>query len=233
MTAYRGFYLFFAPLVLALATPALAQESTRAIEQQVTSFLEARYREAAKKVTIQVGQLDPRLRLAACAEPLQMRLRDQDRNGGAVSVHVSCSAPRPWAIYASAQVDLYRDIVVATRAIARGERLHAGNIGLDLVNTSLQRQGYLLDPERAEGQVAKRNLRPGEALRQALLEAPIAINRGQTVSLAARSGGIAVVTQAEALANGRVGDQIRVRNISSERIISARVVGEGQVEASY
>ncbi len=233
MTAYRGFYPFFISLILGLSAPALALEDIRQLEQQVTRFLEGQYDQTAKKVTIEVSRLDPRLRLAACGEPLQMNLRDQSRSGGAVSVHVSCNTPQPWAIYASAQVDLYRDILVAKRTIARGERLHEGNIGLELTNTSLQRQGYLIDPHRAKGQLAKRNIRPGEAIRQGLLEEPIAIDRGQTVSLAARSGGITVVTQAEALASGRVGDQIRVRNISSERIISARIVDEGTVEASY
>lgn len=40
-----------------------------------------------------------------------------------------------------------------------------------------------------------------------------------------------MATQHEALSDGAVGQQIRVRNLRSERIIRARVTGPGQVEA--
>src|SRR5690554_880970 len=233
MTSYRSIYFFFIGCALALTMPSQALENTRAIEQQVAKFLEQEYQQSAKKLTIQVGRLDPRLRLAACEEPLQMNLRDPDHSGGSISVQVSCALPQPWAIYTSAQVDLYHEILVARRAIGRGEILNESNVEQKQVNISLQRQGYLIDLQSLEGQVAKRNIRPGETLRQGLLEAPLAISRGQTVSLASRSGGITVVTQAEALGNGRVGEQVRVRNLSSERIISARIIEEGAVEVVF
>lgn len=233
MSCFRSFYSALALLALLLAVPALGNQSIRAIEAAVADYLEEHYRGTAKKMAVRVNTLDPRLKLDNCAERLQMTVRDQSGNGGAVSVHVQCATPSPWAIYVGAQVDLYREIVVARGAIRRGERLHEGNIGTDLANTSLLRQGFMLDPQRALGQQARRNLQPGEALRQSILEAPIAVSRGQTVSLESQAGSIIVSTQGEALSNGRVGEQIRVRNISSERIISANVVGEGRVEASY
>lgn len=233
MTCFRSFYSALTLSTLLLAVPALGNQNIRAIETAVADHLEEHYRGTAKKMAVRVSNLDPRLKLANCGKDLQMNVRDQSGNGGAVSVHVQCVSPSPWAIYVSAQVDLFREIVVATGAIRRGERLHESNIGMDLANTSLLRQGFMLDSQRAIGQVARRNLQPGEALRQSLLEAPIAVSRGETVSLESQAGSILVATRAEALSDGRVGEQIRVRNISSERVINANVVGEGRVEASY
>ena len=57
---------------------------------------------------------------------------------------------------------------------------------------------------------------------------PIAIKRGDTVIVEAQTGTIMVSTQAVALANGRIGEQINVRNLQSERIVRIEIMGPGR-----
>jgi flagellar basal body P-ring formation protein FlgA len=50
------------------------------------------------------------------------------------------------------------------------------------------------------------------------------------VVISARSGAINVRMPGEALSGGILGQQISVRNLTSQRVIKARVMGPGQVE---
>ncbi|HEY7883409.1 MAG TPA: flagellar basal body P-ring formation chaperone FlgA [Cellvibrionaceae bacterium] len=232
-----GFYRKFSRLImlgaLLIAPSAWCQQDLQAIAQKVSDYLQSHYAGSAKKLTVNVNQLDPRLQLSACTQPLEISVRDTSGNGGAVSARVECHSPNPWAIYVGAQVDLYHQVVVASRPLARGERLHQDTVELALMNTSQLRQGYLTTLDSVQGLVIKRHLQANEPLRQGILEQPVIVSRGQTVTLESEAGAINVATQAEALSNGRLGDQIRVRNLSSQRVIRADVVGEGRVAASF
>jgi flagella basal body P-ring formation protein FlgA len=63
------------------------------------------------------------------------------------------------------------------------------------------------------------------------LDAPLVIKRGDTVSMEANIGGITVKTSGTAISDGRIGQQIRVKNNQSARVINAKVIGSGQVQS--
>ena len=56
------------------------------------------------------------------------------------------------------------------------------------------------------------------------------VSKGDQVVISAASASINVRMPGEALANGAPGEQIRVRNLSSSRVIRARVKAPGQVQ---
>jgi flagella basal body P-ring formation protein FlgA len=70
----------------------------------------------------------------------------------------------------------------------------------------------------------------GDAFKTTLLDQPKTINRGELVSITTKSGSIQVVMQGVAMTDGKLGQQIRVKNSQSERIINAKVVGQAAVE---
>ncbi|MNN93268.1 flagellar basal body P-ring biosynthesis protein FlgA [compost metagenome] len=50
--------------------------------------------------------------------------------------------------------------------------------------------------------------------------------------ITARSGTLSVRMPGEALSNGSLSEQIRVKNLNSQRVIKAQVMAPGQVEVS-
>jgi flagella basal body P-ring formation protein FlgA len=58
------------------------------------------------------------------------------------------------------------------------------------------------------------------------------IRKGDQVVITARTGTMAVKMPGEALSNGGMNEQIRVRNLNSQRVVKARVTGPAQVEVS-
>lgn len=224
--------LFGAGFLILFSTASAAQTySTLALKQDVANFLASHYaQEQHERLDIKVGNLDSRLRLERCAEAVAFNLQDSTGLGGSVSVQARCPSPAGWAVHVPAQVMIYRHIPVAAHAIARGEQLNTSHLTDSLVNISSIRQGYALAREDIIGKEAKRNIGAGEPFKTSSLDAPTAIRRGESVTLQAQAGAIKVSSSGVALADGRVGQKIRVRNSSSERIVTGIVLNQGLVQ---
>lgn len=226
-----------AAFTMLLAASAVATEphSLDELTAATHQFLQEHYtlEDDSAATEVSVTPLDPRLRLAQCPMPLTFTVRDLGDKGGAVSVKAQCEGQQPWSIYVSAQVDIHRDVLVAAVTLGRGALIDESVIRYQRFNTSDLRQGYMVATRQVLGQQLKRPLQAGEPLRSGVLEQPLAVERGDIVTLESSNGSITVATQAEALSSGRIGEQIRVRNTSSERVISANVLAKGRVGANF
>ncbi len=80
------------------------------------------------------------------------------------------------------------------------------------------------------GLAARTSLRPGQVLQKRLLVAAVLVRRGDAVRILANRDGVRVEAQGEALDSGARQGVIRVRNLTSGRIIQARVLEAGLVE---
>lgn len=195
----------------------------------VESYLADHYTNSGSaEIEISVNRLDPRLRLAPCDQALEYNVRDTGTPGGNVSVHTRCPGTRPWALYISAAVKVMEAVVIANRNIPKGALLSLQDFDTQLRDTSKIASNYVLDAGQLIGKATSRTIRAGEAMRFALVTEPIAVKRGDTIVVEAQSGAIMVSTQAVALADGRVGDQISVRNPQSERVVRVEIMGPGR-----
>lgn len=226
----RGLLIF--TLTLSAAAPALAErQDLEQLRTLVEQFLHSHYAQSeAQRVTVEVAQLDPRLQLSECQANLELELNDVSNSGGNVSVHSRCRNQQPWSIYVPAQVDLYRPVVVAARNLSRGTRLSANDVTIALRNTSRLRQGFVDSEKAVLGMELRRPLERNEPFRDGLLVQPLAVNRGDEVRLEAEVGGITVSARGTAMSSGRVGQQIRVKNSRSERIVAGRIIAPGHVQ---
>lgn len=210
------------------ATMDIALVDMEHLVQQVDEYLKEQYDHASAQVEIQVRRVDPRLRLTLCNLPLEFSIRDTGSRGGNISVHTRCEGASPWALYIPAEVKILESIIVSSRNIPKGTVLSLADLDTQLRDTSTVANNYVADAERLLGKAAARTIRAGEPLRFSLVIEPIAIKRGDTVVVEAQTGAITVSTQAVALANGRVGEQINVRNLQSERVVRIEIMGPGR-----
>lgn len=215
-----------------LCTPATAadRQDLEQLRQSARHYLQDYYQNRFDAVEISVNRLDPRLRLPACQDNLAFDLRDLNGNGGAVSVKTQCLSATPWTIYIGAQIDIFQNVIVTRKALSRGDIVTRADLTHARMSSSSLRGGYFTDISDVLGKEVRRNLEPGEPLRDSLLTEPLAVSRGEIITLASTNGVIGVNTRAEALNNGRIGEQIRVRNLSSQRVVTASVVEPGRVE---
>nr|WP_231866599.1 flagellar basal body P-ring formation chaperone FlgA [Pseudomonas resinovorans] len=179
---------------------------------------------------IQVNRLDPRLRLAECDKELTTRLESPAQPMGRVTVRIRCDGTSPWTVFVPAQVKLYRDVVVVSRPLRRGAPIGYEDVSLAERDVGTLSQGFLTDTTQILGQKTTRALLPDQVLAPLHLEQAEVVSKGDQVVISALSTAINVRMPGEALSNGAPGEQIRVRNLSSGRVIKARVKGPGQVQ---
>ncbi|VVO40874.1 hypothetical protein PS704_05839 [Pseudomonas fluorescens] len=190
-----------------------------------TSQTEGRYE-------IQVNQLDARLRMPMCDKELTASLESPAKPLGRVTVKVRCEGSSPWTVFVPAQVRLFRDVVTVTRPLRRTGIVEPDDVMLRERDISLIGQGYLTSVDQAIGQRLTRPMVTDQVITLVHLEQAEVIRKGDQVVITARSGTLSVRMPGEALSNGGMAEQIRVKNLNSRRVIKAQVTAPGQVEVS-
>lgn len=228
---------FLAVIVIALqANTALASAGTgpeeilgagRAFMERYATDIENEGLEAR----FALGSLDPRLSLAPCGEGnIAVEFSSDPMTTTQPSLLVSCDGKRPWRMYLSVSLDIYGDALVAARPLNRGDRITQAMVATERVKVNAVRQGAITRAENLVGLEMKRPVRAGTPFTPHLVTSPDAVARGDHVMITARSKAFAVQTRGKALADGRIGEQVLVENLSSSRTLRARVVAPGKVE---
>lgn len=138
----------------------------------------------------------------------------------------------PLTVFVPAQVRLFRDVVTTTRPLKRAGFIEPGDVMLRERDISLIGQGYFTSTDQTIGQKLTRPTVADQVLTLVHLEQAEVITKGDQVVITARSGTLSVRMPGEALSNGGLREQIRVKNLNSQRVIKAQVIAPGQVEVS-
>jgi len=218
-----------AALLLGGAAQAEQIQDLEGIRIAVESFVAAQTPSGRGERSIEVTQLDSRLRLRACEEGLQTFFAAGSKVGSRRTVGVSCPAPKPWTIYVSARVIYRSEVLVAARSLPRSAVLKPHDLMFEVQDLEKGPSGYLTDPNQALGMRLKRPLRLGSPVTGAVLEEIQVIERGQRVWLVAESNRLSVRVTGTALESGAPGDWIRVQNNDSERVVQGLVGDDGFV----
>ena len=92
--------------------------------------------------------------------------------------------------------------------------------------------GAIWDRADLVGKVARRTLLPGRPIPSIAVEEPRAVSTGGQVQLLYQQDGLIIVTTAQALQNGYVGQVVQVRNLDSGLVVSGVVQPDGAVRVS-
>jgi flagellar basal body P-ring formation protein FlgA len=224
-------FLFIALLALSFPAPAAEEkiQDLDGIRLAVESFVATETPDQRGERNITVGNLDSRLRLAACGEGLRTFFAPGSRVGSRRTVGVSCQTPKPWTVYVSAQIAYRGEVLVAARALPRGALLSAGDLILEERDLDGGPSGYLTEPGQALGKRTTRPLRLGLPVTSGLLEDVQVVERGQRVWLVAESRSLSVRMAGTALEHGAPGDLIRVQNNESRKVVQGLVGDDGVV----
>lgn len=214
---------------------ALGDNLALQISDGVTQYLHGRVADlqqaSVHAVRVDTQAIDPRLRLASCSEALNYSMNANTQLPGRALVKVACkSTQTAWSIYVSASVSWEQDIVVAAVGLRRGQ-----DIGVDEVRIErrrLKRPGvkYVHALDQVVGKVAGRRLAANKAVDWRFLEQADLVRKGEAVQLLAKNESISVKIEGKALTSGAKGEQIRVQNPLSNRVVDALVTARGRAE---
>lgn len=148
-------------------------------------------------------------------------------------IEITCPDQPGWVIKVNSKVDVFLSAVFANQLIERGHTITADQLELQELKASRATRDFFTSVDEAVGMGAKRRIRPDQLITSRLLTMPFLVRRGQQVAITARKDGIAASTLGEALEDGQEGDVVRVRNLSSQKVIKAQVLDEGTVSSTF
>ncbi len=204
--------------------------SSDEIQETAKIFLEKMTSAADNSnISVNVNELDPRLRLRKCEQALQTSLSKSSNSRGKVTVSVSCELPVAWKIFISAEIAEYAEVIVAARSLARKTTITKDDITRKNVNIARLRKSPLLQESLVIGSTTKRNINQGKLIYN---ESICMVCRGDHVQITAKSDFFSINLEAVALSDASIGETTVVRNKQSKRSFSAKVISRDHLEVT-
>ena len=144
-------------------------------------------------------------------------------------MNFTVSCPQSWQMNVAVRPDVLVPVVMAKSLVARDTPFTTNDVELKPYNVSAQRREVLMELDDAIGFSSKHALQPGRPITKEELVSPVLVGRDQPVMIVYQSAGITASMPGVALKNGRKGEMVKVRNASSQRVISAMVEESGVV----
>lgn len=124
------------------------------------------------------------------------------------------------------------DVATAEVTLHKGDLITTDNIVLKQQNIGAIEKPFMTKEQILGMQVA-RTVAAGKAIEQKHIVSPPIIKDGDQVKIIARKGELQISTSGTAKANARLGESIRVKNVSSGKLIFCRVDGPGIVSVEF
>ena len=121
------------------------------IYHAVRVFILSQSAETLSEQQLEIGTIDPRLRLPGCTSDLKLFHSTGSQIYGNTTIGVRCLGTAPWLIYVPVKVTVNRRVVVAARPLARGAVLRAEDVKIATRNVAPLNTGYLDRIDQAVG----------------------------------------------------------------------------------
>lgn len=225
------FLLFFLPFNLQ------ASDVVIDIAQAADNFLRAHLEELVKEEKIsrfeyKIGNMDPRLTLKPCSDSdYEIELLSDPLKTSRNSVQVSC--PNNWRIILQTQIQVLHRALVAKASLRKGQMISESHLEFADLPANQLRYGHYQDMNNLIGLEAKRTIAVGQPITPAHVKSALLISKGEEVVISAKSDILDVRMPGTAMSSGSQGDQILVRNTTSNRVVKGFVVKKGWVEIPF
>jgi flagellar basal body P-ring formation protein FlgA len=215
------------------AVQAESIQSPQSIRAAAEKFVRREMPAEARGIIVTAGELDARLRMALCAEPLKAARIAGAQLQVRMVVGVSCRRGAEWTVYVPVSVESEIQVFVLRAAAARGQRLTAADVVMENRRVSGLAAGYIKDIGALDRHTLSRPLPIGSVLTTDALTPDFIVHAGEQVTLVASTGGIQVRMAGRALADGRDGARIRVQNLESLKVVEGVVDAERVIHVTF
>jgi|TARA_B100000315_G_scaffold253125_1_gene291284 flagella basal body P-ring formation protein FlgA len=121
---------------------------------------------------------------------------------------------------------------VVIRRIDGGETIGEADVAWRRLRVSNIRNGTVASMSELIGMNARRPLRAEMAVRRADLTTPILISKGSSVRMVYRNGGLLLMALGRAIEDGAAGQEMRIMNLKSKKVVIAKATGPDTVIVS-
>ncbi|BDF95044.1 flagellar basal body P-ring formation chaperone FlgA [Pseudoalteromonas haloplanktis] len=225
----RRYSVFYFLASLCLVTPLTAQTySKEQLQELAVSYIYDQLDPAtADDKQLNALSLDSRIPDRSCESAPSYTIPTEPPFSRQITVQIKCNDLNGWSQYVHVRMIELSPVVVASENLSRGEVIEAHHLSLIMKPKHFVRAQYLQDEELLIGSRSKRNIRSGY---------PVALNqicmvcKGDNVTIFAVIRGLKIKTSGLALEDGTLGEQVKVKNAKSGKVLNARVDGVESVQ---
>ena len=229
----KTIHLALCLLLFASPIGAVSQfQSLEVIQEAVQSFVQSSL-DPAGQYQISSAQIDPRLQLPACTEKLEIFPQSGNIRSGRNTIGVRCPGFNNWTIYSTVVIKSYEAVLILTKQLSRNDTISLDHFSVETRDTSTLQQGYLTDPNDIINKQATRFVPVGSVLYRFHYREPTLVKRGERVNIQSGKPGLLITSAGIAMTDGIKGQQISVKNASSQRVIQATVINSGLVSVYF
>lgn len=233
-TALAVSLLTTAVLALSGGLPAIAADETAPDVEGLRAFVLQSAPAAAAvpnapRLEVEVGSLDPRLRLAPCRR-IEPYLPPGARAWGRLRLGLRCTdGDVRWNVYLPVTVRAWVRGPVLALSRPAGHSVQASDLAEGEIDLAAGDDPPQRDPAQIVGRVLARPLAAGDAVGVAALRPRMWFSAGDSVRISAVGDGYTVSGAGEALGPGIEGRPVRIRT-EGGRVITAMPVADRRVE---
>lgn len=207
------------------------KQNLEAVKSKINEFLTMQTVGYPGEVRVQVGAIDPNLKLPAC-ENLQVNLPSGSKAWGKTSVGVQCLAPSKWGIYVQSSVSVIGNYLVAASPLAQGQVISEHDVIYEKGDLTRLPAGIFTEQSQALGRSVQISMTAGTVLRQEMLKVTPIVQQGQTVKVVSSGNGFSVSAEGLALAKANDGQVVQVK-VASGKVVTGIARQGGQVEVAF
>ncbi len=131
----------------------------------------------------------------------------------------------------TARIKVYDSVIVANHDLrievpVTAEDFHVAEVVID------GRNEYVKDVSEVVGLVPHRYIRGGSPVTKSYFQQPVVVSSGQRVNIILNYNGIRASAKGIVMTRGRIGELIKVKNETSDKILTARVIDANTVEVT-
>ncbi|MGF1773986.1 flagellar basal body P-ring formation protein FlgA [Vibrio wakamikoensis] len=217
--------IFFSVLTHA-ATPEQIENIQKAAQAHVLETIE---QPLGGEIVATPGRIDSRIHATDCPSPLETSSSTTRNTSSNVTVLVECLEDN-WRIYVPVRMSISMPLVTAIRPLSRGSLVEAHDVTMTMVDKNRARRGGFSDMNSVVGAKLKRNVKLGDVIER---NDVCVVCRNEKVVIRAVKGEMTISTRGTALSDGSHGDQVRVKNDKSQRIIEGIVTGVAEITVNF
>jgi flagella basal body P-ring formation protein FlgA len=214
-----------------LSEPVLKQVRDLALANDLPKTSQKNNVTGKTRTELVVGQIDGRLRLAAC-DKVQTYWPYGSRPWGKTRVGLRCmDGPKAWNVSLPLEVKVFGLAWVATGALPSGHVLDAKDVRQGEIDLAAEPSPAISAEEDFSpvGRTLARPMAGGDAVRENHVKTREWFAAGEVVQLKVVGAGFAIGGSGEAMTSGVEGRSVRVKT-EGGRVVSGRPVGERLVE---
>ena len=184
---------------------------------------------AEQKLDIKAIPISERLKLNQCKTPLQGNIVG-DKIKSKTSVKIYCEGIDNWDVYIRVKVQVLIPVVIAKKSLSKGETLSENNLELVYMPESQVRGRVFATVGVLKGASLKKNIISKKSIKHRDI---CYICKGDKVTLSANKNGLVIKASGISLTDGNIGDNIKVKNSRTQRIVIGTVHDVNEVYITF